>query len=248
VTNFAELVDVALEEHVPLIRELLAYDSLCPASCTFVKNDKGELLREHTPSPLHWSRQVEWPWVLTHGEFDLNHRVLDIGGGWSVLKFGLANRCQRVHCIDIERENLTKAQDGIAAVFDKFDWDMNITQQVADVRDIPFFDNTFDRVVCVSVLEHVPDGHTRGLEEMIRVLKPGGHLLLTLDVAVDGPLYGKPRPDFFIDKPALGEILERLHPLDTTSLTRPKVRGLSILNGQLSCVAVMIKWTKPENK
>ena len=47
----------------------------------------------------------------------------------------------------------------------------------ADVQDLPFDDCTFDRIICIHVLEHVPDDR-QGLREMYRVLKPGGRAIL----------------------------------------------------------------------
>lgn len=49
---------------------------------------------------------------------------------------------------------------------------------VSSALDIPFFSNTFDAVVSTEVLEHVPEP-LRALKEMQRVLKPGGHLVLS---------------------------------------------------------------------
>ena len=43
---------------------------------------------------------------------------------------------------------------------------------------LPFGAQTFDTVVCSEVLEHVPDPACL-LAEVTRVLRPGGHLLLT---------------------------------------------------------------------
>jgi len=46
-----------------------------------------------------------------------------------------------------------------------------------DVHDIPFDANTFDVVFCNHVLEHV-DNDIRAMQEMLRVLKPGGWAIL----------------------------------------------------------------------
>lgn len=52
----------------------------------------------------------------------------------------------------------------------------------ADAQELPFDDASFDTVVCTFGLCAIPD-HTRALAEMIRVLRPGGLLLLADHVA-----------------------------------------------------------------
>jgi len=48
-------------------------------------------------------------------------------------------------------------------------------------------DNTFDRIFCISVLEHIDDSEVKqkGLQEMARILKPGGKLIITFDTGID---------------------------------------------------------------
>jgi ubiquinone/menaquinone biosynthesis C-methylase UbiE len=64
------------------------------------------------------------------------------------------------------------------------EWDganpLGIRQATAD--KIPFEDDTFDVVFCSHVLEHIEDRH-QALEEMKRVLKPGGTLILGMPTA-----------------------------------------------------------------
>lgn len=56
--------------------------------------------------------------------------------------------------------------------------------RVADARALPFDDASFDVVACVSVIEHVAgDGDATAMAEMWRVLRPGGVLHLTTNVA-----------------------------------------------------------------
>ena len=52
---------------------------------------------------------------------------------------------------------------------------------VGDVRSLPYPDNTFDVVIAIEVLEHIPDPEV-GLSEAMRVLKPGGYAITALPV------------------------------------------------------------------
>lgn len=44
---------------------------------------------------------------------------------------------------------------------------------VANALQLPFADNTFDKIICSEVLEHIPD-YEGALTEIKRILKPGG--------------------------------------------------------------------------
>jgi SAM-dependent methyltransferase len=48
-----------------------------------------------------------------------------------------------------------------------------VTLLEGSIFELPFEDDSFDRVLCVHVLMHLPE-HEQGLAEIVRVLKPGG--------------------------------------------------------------------------
>ena len=56
----------------------------------------------------------------------------------------------------------------------------------SDVTKLPFGDSSFDVVVCSEVLEHIHENQT-AVAELLRVLKPGGELAVTV------PRYGPER-------------------------------------------------------
>lgn len=99
-------------------------------------------------------------------------KLLDAGCGPGTITVGLAERVApgTVTGFDIgesEVERATKLADerGIS----------NAHFQIADSKDLPFEDNSFDAVFSSAMLEHVPE-REKALDEMIRVLKPGGVL------------------------------------------------------------------------
>ena len=57
---------------------------------------------------------------------------------------------------------------------------------LGDLTEMAFPSNYFDKAICVSVLEHLPkDKVIAGIEELIRVTKPGGKIAITMDVVLE---------------------------------------------------------------
>jgi 2-polyprenyl-3-methyl-5-hydroxy-6-metoxy-1,4-benzoquinol methylase len=105
--------------------------------------------------------------------------VLDVGCSWGCLAFAVAtqSRTASVVGLDLEKEALDL---GLAVKASQL-VDTTISEKVSFVQGssegLPFADGTFDVIVCNTVIEHVLDVE-RSLDEMYRVLKPGGALYL----------------------------------------------------------------------
>jgi SAM-dependent methyltransferase len=51
----------------------------------------------------------------------------------------------------------------------------------ASLTDLPYADGSFDRALCLDVLEHLPfETQPRAVAELFRVLRPGGELLVSI--------------------------------------------------------------------
>ena len=57
----------------------------------------------------------------------------------------------------------------------------------ADICNLPFEDNAYDIIFCNHVLEHIPDD-TKAMQELYRVLKPGGMAILQVPQELDRAL------------------------------------------------------------
>lgn len=138
------------------------------------------------PDPLHqWSRQWEYPFIYQRlskmAATGAALKLLDAGSGVTFFPFYLAARLPKtdVQCIDCDWK--------LAPVFQKIDSERasHVRFTTGDLHELNSPGGAMDAVYCVSVLEHTDD-HRRILDEFHRVLKPGGRLLVTFDIALDG--------------------------------------------------------------
>jgi len=118
---------------------------------------------------------VDFSWLpLSAGD-----RVLDVGCGEgrhslaAYLRPGVS-----VVGIDLSAKDLTTAKGRIADMA-SYDPQGSVRFLQGDATTLPFPDDAFDRVICSEVLEHIPN-FTGVLEELYRVLKPGGRLCVSV--------------------------------------------------------------------
>ena len=117
---------------------------------------------EDGPATCAWHEMA-----LTHlGDVD-GVRLLEAGCGDGGFTRLMAGRGAEVAAFDLSPVAVAQARERSGAEY-----------QVASVTQIPYQDESFDLVVCLETLEHVPDWQ-RGLDELIRVLRPGGRLIMT---------------------------------------------------------------------
>lgn len=91
--------------------------------------------------------------------------ALEIGSGYGVLAWALSLRARRYVCADLD-----------SGMFRGLRSDLGQAGVVADAHQLPFADGAFDSVIANNVIEHLYDP-LAGLQEIRRVLKPGGRLL-----------------------------------------------------------------------
>ncbi len=80
--------------------------------------------------------------------------ILDCGYGPGTITLGLAEAVAPGQAVGIDIESSMVEQ---ATRFAKDRQVPNARFEVADITELPYPDNTFDRAFCCAVLEHLPD-------------------------------------------------------------------------------------------
>ncbi len=160
--------------------------------------------------PDHWpSRPYEYCWASQFGKQD--DTILDAACGVShPFKFYMADKCKEVYAIDRDISILYREQLYNAVIEDfgkeaikklengNFE---RIKYYSGNINKLPFSDKTFDKIFCISVLEHLQDFYNNKpklasipgirdifssiikdtLVEFKRTLKDDGQIILTFD-------------------------------------------------------------------
>lgn len=135
--------------------------------------------------PLHqWSRQWEYPYVISQaqGLDSKDVRIIDLGAGMSFLPYYLKQRLGLPNIIAVDYDK------SLEKLYHRVNQTMGdpVEFMDGDMRNLHNIeDESADFVYSVSVLEHT-DSYKKVLEEIHRILKPGGKLSLTFDISIDG--------------------------------------------------------------
>lgn len=104
---------------------------------------------------------------------DSNKLILDCACGRGFyLKYYRTVSAVRLVGLELEDEIIRKAQANVGHLPD-------LTLTRGNIYALPFPDNYFDGVILSEILEHI-DEDVRGLKEVLRVLKPGGVVAITV--------------------------------------------------------------------
>lgn len=138
-------------------------------------------------------------------------RVLDLGAGSGGVSLGLAvGSRHRVTSVDVVINAdlvAVRRRAGLA-----------IDHLIASAGALPFEDASFDAVLCLETIEHLPDARAAG-REMMRVLAPGGLVMITTPARLR--YVGRPDPHYQVRGLALlPDAMQRRVVVEKLKLTR----------------------------
>jgi len=107
--------------------------------------------------------------------------LLDLGCGFGRHAYEAAKRGARVVAFDYADNELKEVRNTFGAMAEAGEvGPASLAGAVqGDGTRLPFADGTFDRVIASEVLEHIPDDQA-ALDELARVLRPGGTMAVTV--------------------------------------------------------------------
>lgn len=130
-----------------------------------------------------WSRQFEYPYCWWHclNTRERGHRILDAGSGITFFPFYMAMQGWDVSCTDRD----PRLSGAFRQVNDSVPESLRVEFAESDLSSLGYRRDSFSHVMCISVLEHIPEPQLGiVLDEFSRVIAPGGILILTIDVSL----------------------------------------------------------------
>lgn len=118
------------------------------------------------------NNRVKWL-QKTLERIEPGRKILDAGAG----ELQYRELCSHLIYVSQDFGKYTGIGDSIGLQKDR-KWEQDNLDIISDITSIPEESSSFDVIMCIEVIEHVPDPMA-AIKELTRLLKPGGELILT---------------------------------------------------------------------
>jgi SAM-dependent methyltransferase len=211
---------------VPLNKVCEIEDFRNPGLLAVVRELEPEHVQNHPDYPAKFEHRKAWEFAqLMNGAARLGavtgeSLVFSIAAGHERPVFAFTNQARMVFATDIYGAGEFSGRESASSMllnpddFAPFPYNRNrLVVQYMDALDLRHEDSTFDLVFCLSSIEHFGgfDGARRALQEMHRVCKQGGIVMLTTECVVNGAP-APPLPDLELFSPKLLDLLVKSVP------------------------------------
>ena len=154
-------------------------------------------------------------------------RLLDLGCGFGRHAYEAARRGARIVACDMAQPELQSVLATATAMRDAAEIapTLSFTAVGGDATCLPFADDSFDRIIASEVMEHVPDDRA-ALDELVRVLRPGGTIAITVPAELPERICWKLSDEYHAPKVVGGHV--RIY---SRSALRSKMEAAGLLYG-----------------
>lgn len=188
-SRFAVVEDVRTPEFQSIISDM---SRLC---ARYELSDHAELNAERYPWSIglldrpafYAARLWEYPFAILAADLKPGMQVADVGCGMTAFTLYL-KECAGCVVTGVDPDLFDAGVKYFAhGVSQQFIERSGLRILKGDFQSVPIESDSQDVVFCISVMEHVPpDVRRQGIQEIARILKPGGRAVITLDVSMVG--------------------------------------------------------------
>jgi SAM-dependent methyltransferase len=172
--------------------------------------------------PNNSIRTFEYPWAFHSALLQTGMSVLEVGGGLAGFQFVLDQSGCKVVNIDpgMPSEGWPCNQESMGKLNRRFK--TNVELRNTTIEGAGLANNQFDRVFCISVIEHLSDANALSIMQHVhQTLKPGGLFILTADLFLNvAPFCSRPANEFGMNQNLRKLIDEKLWRMEGSAAIR----------------------------
>ena len=111
----------------------------------------------------------------------VRQKLTQVPAGWRILDAGAGEQPYRKYCDHLKYVSQDFGQykpDAMLSGLQMSTWNYGPADIISDIAAIPEPDGSFDAILCIEVLEHLPDP-VQVISELARLLRKGGWLIVS---------------------------------------------------------------------
>lgn len=183
-SGFASVRDIEREDWQKAFNELQVKSQMFLNEAAFIYPDAYKWPKDSLNAV---TRIWEYPWAYLNIESIVRAnadplQICDFGSGVTFFSHSVAELGCTVTCLDVDAVCI----EGVRNAADHCHVANGVVEaSLIENGKICLNDNSQDLVYCISVIEHI-ESYEMVIDEIFRVLKPGGHFIFTFDVDLRG--------------------------------------------------------------